>query len=473
MAQEAKVDTPCSAYNLMASQWTLIDDLLGGTSAMKASATSYLTKFSKEDQSHYTARVSNSRLLNAYGDTAHNIASKPFSKPLDIQGNLPSPLDEIADDVDGMGKSLMQLAKDIFWNYVNRGIGHILVDYPKTIMENGEKPNRRQERERGFRPRLIHIKPDQLIGWRTQNDASGKPVLTRIRIEETKVEPEGDWGEQIANYVRVIEPEYWQLYKKTDKDEYTVVEEGVNSLGKVPLVTGYSNMTGFLTADPPLRDLAETNLAHFQSDSDQRSILHMGRTATLFAKGFDEDEAKKIAIGPHQIISTNSPEADVKFVEVAGNAIKAGREDLHDLKEEMVMLGLQPFYRRSGTQTATGQGIDESRANCDIQAWVMSLEHLLYRAYVMAAEWVRLVLPDDFKINVFNDFAIWLMAMQHVGELVKIRQAGEISRKTFLREVKRRGLLSETVDIDEEIAEIEAEGPALAMMGLGENPEEE
>jgi len=291
--------------------------------------------------------------------------------------------------------------------------------------------------------------------------------LTRIRIAETQVEPDGEWGEKIVNYVRVIEPNYWRLYKNEENDEYNVVEEGINSLGKVPLVTGYSNMTGFLTAEPPLMDLAETNLAHFQSDSDQRSILHMGRTATLFAKGFNEDESNKIALGPHQIISTNNPEADVKFVEVAGNAIKAGREDLQDLKEEMVMLGLQPFYRRSGTQTATGQGIDESRANCDIQAWVMSLEDLLYRAYVVAAEWISLDLPDDFKINVFNDFSIWVMAMQHVGELVKIRQAGEISRKTFLQEVKRRGLLSETVDIEEEIAEIEAEGPKIIAVKNG------
>jgi len=129
MVQEAKVYTPCIAYSSMASKWKLIDDLLGGSSAMKANATSYLPKFSKEDQNHYNARVNNSRLLNAYGDTAHNIASKPFSKPIIIQGNLSSPLDEIADDVDGTGKSLMQLAKDIFWNYINRGLGHILVDY--------------------------------------------------------------------------------------------------------------------------------------------------------------------------------------------------------------------------------------------------------------------------------------------------------------------------------------------------------
>jgi len=465
--QEAKVNTPCSSYNAMAYQWTLIDDLLGGTDAMKARGATYLPQFDKEDLKHYAARLNNSSLFGAYADTAKSICSKPFSKPISFQGNLPAPLDEIQDNVDGQGKNISQLAREVFWEFINRGIGHILVDYPKTISENGEKPNRKQEREAGHRPRFIHVKPSQLIGWQTVQDASGMPTLSRIRIAESHIEPDGVWGEKQVNYIRVIEPATWQLWVETKKDEYSLLEEGENSLGKIPLVTGYSNMTGFMTADTPLKELAETNLTHYRSDSDQRNILHMARTATLFVKGFSEEEAKNIALGPTQIISTTSSETDAKFVEHTGKAIEAGLKDIEKLEERMVMLGLQPFLRNVGNQTATGQGIDESRANCDIQAWVMSLELLIYRAYALAAEWINATLPEDYKVDVFNDFAIWVRAMQDVAELIKIRQAGELSRRTFLREVKRRSLLSETLDIDEEISEIEAEGPALGMVGVG------
>jgi hypothetical protein len=464
---EAKVNTPCGAYNAMASQWSLIDDLLGGASAMKAKATEYLPKFPKEDAGHYNARIANSTLFNAYGDTVGTIIGKPFSKPLDMKGDLPEPLDQIAEDVDGAGKELMQLAKDVFSDYINRGLGHILVDYPKTINDEGRSPNRRQEREAGYRPRFVHIRPDQLIGWQTMKDITGKPYLSRIRIRETQVEPDGQWGEKIVKYIRVIEPDIWQLYKETDQDEYTLLEEGINSLGKVPLVTGYSNMTGFLMAEPPLRDLAETNLAHFQSDSDQANILHYARAATLFVKGFNQDEADKIALGPNQLISTTNEQADAKYVEVNGNAIEAGQKHIDKLEQRMTILGLQPYMRTIANQTATGQGIDESRANSDIQAWVMSLEDLFYRAYKTAAEWIGVELPEDFKINIFNDFAIWLLANQQIDELIKIRQTGEITRKTFLEEIRRRALLSETIDINEEIAGIEAEGPSLASLGLG------
>jgi len=464
---EAKANTPCSAYNAMASEWTLIDDLIAGTAAMQAGSTNYLPKFDKEEQKHYNSRVTNSILFSAYGDTVKSICGKPFSKPVKLYGDLPVPLDEIENDVDGQGNSLAQLAKDIFFQFVNRGIGHILVDYPSTVAEDGTTPNRAQERSARIMPRFINIKPEQLIGWRMEKDASGNNVLTQIRIAETQTEPVGEWGEKQVKYIRVYERDNWRLYVEGEKDEYALLTEGPNSLGKVPLVTGYANQTGFLTADPPLRELAETNLAHFRSDSDQRNILHMARTITLFAKGFSTEETDKIALGPNQIISTSNPEGDVKFLEHSGTAIDAGAKDIDKLEDRMMILGLQPFLRRIASQTATGQSIDESRANCDIQAWVMSLERLLRQAYETAAEWIGAKLPEDFKVDIFNTFDIWVRAMKDVPELIKMRQARELSRQTFLREVKRRALLSETLDIDEEIAAIEAEGPALGMIGLG------
>jgi len=467
--QEPQVDNPCKAYNEMSKGWTLIDDLLAGSQAMRDNSATYLPQFSKEDLSHYAARVANSVLFSAYGDTVKNITSKPFSKPVTLQGELPPPLDEVADDVDDQGKPLGQLAKDILTMFVNRGVGHVLVDYPITVDENGETPNLQQERSSGLKPRLIGISPDQLIGWQTSQSAGGKPYLSRIRITETKTEPDGEWGEQEVQYVRVIEPDSWRLYRKVEEKEgykYVLESEGTNSLGKVPLVTGYANQTGYLTAYPPLKELSEMNLAHYRSDTDQRNILHMARTVTLFLKGFTEEESQGVALGPNQLIATSNPNADAKFLEHTGTAIEAGAKDVEKLEERMVMLGLQPFLRRVGNQTATGQGIDESRANCDIQAWVMALEDMLYRAYLMAAEWVGVELPEDFKVDIFNDFAIWIQAAQHVADLIKMRQAGELSQVTFLREVKRRGLLSETVDIDTEIEDIKAEGPALADIGF-------
>lgn len=465
--QKATVDTPCRAYQEMSENWTLIDDLLAGSQAMRERSSEYLPMHDKEETKYYNARVARSTLFSAYADTVKTIVSKPFSKPLTVQGDLPEPLADIAKDVDGQGTTLMQLARELFGLFVNRGLAHILVDYPVTASEDGETPNLSQERNAGYRPRFIPIAPDDLIAWRTEPDAAGRPVLTQIRIAETQTEPDGEWGEKLVNYVRVIEPDRWSVWMKGD-DEYIQFNNGVNSLGKIPLVTGYANKSGYLTADPPLKELAETNRGHYQSASDQSNILHMARTVTLTIQGFTEDEADKVALGPNQVISTTNANSKVGFTEHTGKAIEAGQVDLDKREEQMMVMGLQPFMRRVSNQTATGQGIDEDRANCDIQAWVMALEQLVHDAYVVAGEWVSAEVPEDFKANVFNDFAIWMRAAKDVDSLLKIRQAGELSRRTYLQEVKRRSILSDTVDIEEEVAAIEAEGPALGAIGREE-----
>ena len=61
-------------------------------------------------------------------------------------------------------------------------------------------------------------------------------------------------------------------------------------------------------------------------------------------------------------------------------------------------------------------------------------------------------------------------ASQDVTSLIAMRMAREISRPTFLNEVKRRGILSDLVDVDEEIRRVEDEGPELPMPGDPNKP---
>jgi hypothetical protein len=314
-----------------------------------------------------------------------------------------------------------------------------------------------------------------LIGWKTET-VNGSPKLTEIRWKETRTKPDGAYGVKTTDAIRIYTTVGWELHEMVEnKGDYVLVESGVHNYPEgIPLVTMYVEKTGFATGEPPLEDLAWTNLSHWQSDSDQRNILRYSRTALLFVKGETSDEIQntKITVGPNRTIRTTNPDADCKYVEHSGAAIGAGREDLRSLEERMEVLGLQPMLQRSGGVTATANAIDESRSQCSMQAWVRSIEAGLRECYRVAAVWVKVELPENFGIDIFNDFALSLRASQDIDALIRIRQAGEMSRDTFLREIKRRAILSETVDVDEEIGRIEAEGPALGMMGEGAGPDE-
>lgn len=460
-----KVDTTSAAYDSMAAKWGLIHDLLGGTDAMRKAGEKWLPKEPKESQGAWELRLSRSILYEAYSDTVGDVASKPFSRPVTIQGELPEPLIQIATDVNRQGQSLTQFASELFDSAVNYGLTHILVDYPRLSRDI----NLAEERQSGVRPIFIHVKPTQIIGWRTEKGADGQVRLSQIRIKETQQEPVGRFGGEQIDYIRVYTATTWELWRKTkDEDDYSLHENGEHTFESVPLVTCYLNRTGFMTAEPPMEALAWMNLAHYQSMSDQRNILRYARVGMIFVSGLTEEEQDKdMVIGPNRFFTSVNPDARMSYVEHSGAAIGAGRQDLQDLEARMEVLGLQPYMRRPGNQTATGQAIDESRSSSSVQAWIRSEEQAIIAAYEMAAKWLNLTLPDDFTIDIFNDFGISIRDGKDVQSLLQIRLGGQLSHETFLREVKRRGTLSETVNVLEEIDKIGDEGIPLGSLGDG------
>ncbi len=55
-------------------------------------------------------------------------------------------------------------------------------------------------------------------------------------------------------------------------------------------------------------------------------------------------------------------------------------------------------------------------------------------------------------MDIFSDFGLTMKAEQDIKALIDMRKASLISARTFLDEVKRRGLLSDAIDVDAEIA---------------------
>lgn len=462
LKEEDKVDTTSIEYDSMAYRWPLLHDLLGGTESMRAAKSEWLPREPRETYTAYENRLRRSFLYNAYADTVEKLVAKPFSKPVSVQGSFDERIESIRNDVDRSGRDITQLGRDVFRDLVVYGIGHILVDFPKT--EGVE--TLADERELGIRPNLLHVSPVDLISWRTERTPSGKTRLTQVRIREQRVEPKGDFIDELVHYIRVLTPDSYAVYRRKqmqdennpEQDDYELVEEGSHSFGEIPLVSMYAARTGFLTAKPPLLDLAFMNLAHWQSLSDQRNVLRFARVGILFASGFTEEEMEEgLTIGPNQLIRSTNPEADIRYVEHAGQAIGAGQEDLNMLERRMEVLGLQPLVQRTGVQTATGKAIDESRVHTAVQSWIRSVESGLRDAYLFAHRWFQIDPPEDLEIDITNDFGVSLRATEDIESLLKLRAMGGVSQETFLRELKRRGLISEAVDIAEELEAVEME----------------
>ena len=451
------VAVPGTGYAEMAEAWELILDLLGGTRAMREAAQKWLPQEAQEEDASYISRLHRSILYNALKDTISKLRNRPFKVPV-IVTDLPDGLSYLEEDVDGMGTTLSDFAKSIIENLIKFGKAHIYVDHSdmspgddgsESTSRNRQDSNQQAtdeaianitiqgEKDLGARVFFWNISPVDLIGWQTET-LNNVTNLTQIRVQETAIEPNGDYDDIEVNYINVFNKDSWEIHQQNpDKlEEYNVVAAGPSTLGKIPLITIYADKTGFMTANPPMEDLAWLNLAHWISSSDQRNILKFSRFGLLFGKGFPKDQidAKEgIVVGPQRMVLTSSLDADLKYVEPTGKGLEAGEKDLADLEDKMRVLGNQPMVKNVAV-TATTDRIDESRTVSQLQAWVVAAERGLLHALQLASEWRKIDPPETMQVDIFHDFEATVLGGGDNDLLHKMRDKRPITNELMLRE---------------------------------------
>lgn len=449
------VSTPSKAVKDMAFFWDIAKVLMGGTASIRRQGKIYLPQWPAESDQSYTARLRVATLYPAFKRTAEVLAAKPFSKALNLSDNVPSRMLPWLDNVDLRGRNLQAFSSDVMTDCVAQGISGVLVDYPKaqgiaTVAD---------EKATGVRPYFIHYPPGTVIGWRTET-VNGYEKLVQLRLKEQKLIPSGNFGEVEVEQIRVLVPGAWQLWQKNEKNEYILFDEGTTTLKEIPFVPFYGNRTGFMTGESPLIELAYQNIEHYQSSSDQQTILHVARVPILTVTGVDDRD--NVAIGT-STVSKLPIGATMSYVEHSGAAIGAGRQALLDLEERMRQTGAELLVLQPGQITAT-QVQSENEANkCALQRIVENFEDALDQCLQYMADWIGEA--DGGSVELFKDFGAASLSDASAQLLLQTNQAGKISDQTLIAEYKRRGILSADLDFESEQERISEQGPALGIVG--------
>ncbi|KAJ3059071.1 hypothetical protein HK102_010172 [Quaeritorhiza haematococci] len=464
MADPIKADDPegvarkSAAVEKMTEAWTLAADLMGGTTAMREAGRRRMPQWPNECEAGYDCRLLTATLFPAYQRTVNILTGKPFSKPLTVGEDVPPRVAALLDDVDTEGRNLDSFAADLCLDALAYGFAGILVDVPRTA-----RPLRTvaEEQAAGVRPYFVHVKHDQVLGWRAEKNGS-RMQLTQLRILESVEEPDGAFAVKTVEQVRVLEPGKWTLWRKVKgadgrSETWQVYDEGATSIPVVPFAPVYGRRKDFMIGEPPMIDLAHLNVEHWQSESDQRTILHVARVPILFVNGFREDE--DIAVGPGAVMRAESPDADAKFVEHSGAAIEAGRLSLLDLEDRMRQIGAELLVIKPGNTTVVQTRSDNEPAMCDLQRIAQALEDALDLALYYAA--LFLGESDGGHVSIYSDFGVSTQTEASAQLLVEMNADGKLSDATTLNELKRRGVLSADVDVDAEIAAAGLERDAM------------
>lgn len=455
--QKNNVATPSNIVTAMRNRAKVIRTLLGGTEAMRRAGETYLPREPAESADAYDCRLKRSTLFNATGKTVADMTGKVFVKPVVLEKDVPDRIKELAEDIDAAGRSINVFARDVFFDALQPGVGFIFVDMPKADVGQKRTLTVAETKSAGLRPYLIYIPIESALGWKSEM-INGVQTLTQFRFLETVTEKDGPWHEKEIEQVRVIERDRYEVYRvnQNDPKEWVMVEQGSLPLGKVPVVPIYLNRTGFMVGLPPLEKLAELNITHWQSGSDQRNILHVARVPILFGAGITSED--KFVVGASSMFRCNNAEAKLEYVEHSGQAIEAGRNDLKDLEFQMQTMGLQLLVPNPG-QSATGEVRDDAKENSPLAMMVEGEKDALEAALGLMAEYLSIG-EGGGSITLNKDFGI-LAGAGDLQLLLNAVTSGKLSSETFWFEMQRRNILSDSFDPKVEKDRLLAEAPEL------------
>lgn len=416
-----EIATRSRAWQVMAPELELVADLRGGTHKMRQAGLRWLPREAAESWTAWRARLNRTILFNGFGRTVQALSGKPFSEPVQfLDAHLE--LQNLSRNMDSCGTGLDEFARQMLTHLLLDGMVHIQID----------RPAKGGQIYFVLRPALT------VIGAHRHADGQ----LEEVRIAESLSRKKGQFGDEMVEAVRHITDRQWSLWvpKDTGRSGWHKMAAGRHDFNGVPLITLCVQPTGFMMGRPPLIDLAWLNLAHWQSSSDQRHILHVARVPILFGRALQLGQ-NEIEIGPNRLILADDPAADLKFVEHSGAAIEAGRQDLKDLEEKMAMLGLDMLSRNTGPVTATARQLDLAQNHAALYGVVSQLENGLRRMFEQAASCLGISVSEAGQIKISRGWLQQNGSAELARWLLDARQTGEISQEEFLQQAAHRGLL--------------------------------
>lgn len=456
----------------MDADWTLIDDVLGGAKVIRDKGVTYLPKYDNEGQTEYDRRRRAAPWRPEFADALRFLAAKPFGHDVALKGNMPESIKGLAEDIDGRGNNLTQVAAEAFGQGIARGLHLILVDFPSMA------PNatREDEKRANARPYWVNIPANDIVALYTAW-VGGKETVVHLRFRETITVRSG-FGEEVRHRIRVYEPGLWQIWEQDpDTKEWAippngegVIARGGQKIASVPVVMFFTGeRCGEMRVKPPLSDLARMQIELYQALSREDEALTFASSPILTGNGLapPANDAAPIVVGPKAVLFAppggEGTNPHWSYINPDAANIAQIREHVRSVIDDMRRLGMQPLTERSGTPTATGQSISAAQAHSQVQAWAISLKDALEQAWVFTCEWLSEAATVECHVN--TDFSVLPYADAPLQALDKARARRDICLTTYWDSLKRFSVLSPDFDPAEEERKVKAE---LATIGANQ-----
>jgi hypothetical protein len=330
------------------------------------------------------------------------------------------------------------------------------------LNEDGTALTVAQAESLGLRPMMQSYDADDVINWKQERINNAMQLTLVVLCEDAAVGDE-QFGHSTEERYRVLDlfnGVYRQrVFRINDKGNDEQVGADIfplmnnQPMAYIPFVFVGVDDVGPEVESPPLLDLVDMNLHHYQVSADYEHGCHFSGLPTLFISGYRADDtASKIYIGGPSANCLPDPTARAYYAETAGN-FTALRENLDAKKAEMAVLGARML---EGQKTAVESAETLQQRSAGEQSQLAGMAVILGMAITQClrifADWSGADGEVDYKIS--TDFIPANMTAQELTALVGALQAGAISLQVFFDCLQRGEIIKASMTYDEMQAQI-------------------
>lgn len=468
-------------YEKMMPKWQRCRDVTDGQDAMRErcysngvtrgighATNSYIPALKDQTEQDYRNYVNRAPFYNASWRTVAGLLGMLFRKPTDIL--VPTALVDILNDITSEGEPLQMFIKDVAEECLIVGRIGVLVDYPTVPFANATLADLKAAKVRPF---LCDYKAESIINWRTRKIQNHEVLCQVVLIEHTEI-MEDEFTEKCEKQYRVLDLDESDLYRvrmfrinpDTGEDEQIGPEiyplMNGQRMSYIPfLFMSVDDITPDLD-EPPLIDLVDMNIAHWQTTADYEHGCHYAGLPTPVISGYrPENEGEKLYIGSASAWVFPDPAAKATYLEFHGEGLKPLSENLAQKEQRMAVLGARMLEPQSrGVESAEAAGIHRSGESAMLADVANTISLGITQAMQWLANWAGVT--GELRITVNDDFFPVPMDPAKLTSLVNAWQFGAISKETLFENLKQGEVITDTRTFEDEEAKIATASPTFA-----------
>ena len=409
----------------------LIEDLMGGTYEIRRRHRRYLPQEPRELDESYDRRLSTSICPPYYQRLERMLAGMLTRKPVRLNDTSDQIREQLF-NVDLQGNDLNVWTYETARKMIRYGHVGVLVDAPRD----------------GGRPYWTSYTPRDILGWRTEI-IDGEQKLMQLRLSESIIVPDGDYGEKEVQQIRVLSPGEFKLFQRDEKKgDFRVVDEGRTSLNRIPFGVAYSNRVNTLESRPPLEDIANLNLKAYQIQSDLDNQLHISAVPMLAFYGFPS-AAEEVSAGPGEAIAFPA-DGRAEYIAPSSDAFASQFQRLDQIEKQINELGLSAVLgQKLSAETAEAKRLDRSQGDSTMMVIAQNMQDMIDNCLQYHAQYLGDRQPGSCYVN--RDFLGTRLEPQEIQALLQLYTAGTITQETLLMQLSEGEVLGDDFDVEEEL----------------------